>query len=72
MTNEVEQAHATEVGWEVIRLQRAPVTYLWLAEHGWEGGWQIRADRHSDTEVAVTCSYRIEEMKLAFLGYSLS
>lgn len=48
------QEHAIDVGWEIMKIVRAPHIFLWLAEDGWEGGSELMARRESPGNVAVS------------------
>lgn len=37
------QQNATLRGWEMIKIHLFPQIFLWLAEDGWEGAWEIEA-----------------------------
>lgn len=46
------QAWILDFGWEIMKANTMPHIFLWLAEDGWQGGHEIRAEPY-DGQVAV-------------------
>ena len=68
---ELTTEQALDLGYECMKLHKAPHVYLWVGANDWRGGFEVVAAAHEPGSVAVSIK-RYEPMILDYDGVSWS